>query len=76
MTIKLYLNGEKVRDGNIQAAEFINRGKSFRAIRFTDNNNHTDYYEPNGKSLRKTFLPRWTTLPCAVALIGVLLGAE
>jgi len=51
-----YLHGEKLHDGNILAAEFINQGRSYRAVRFTDSNNHTGYYTPDGKSVRKAFL--------------------
>lgn len=53
---ELYLNGEKLRDGNILAAEFISKDASYRAIRFTDSTGRTDYYAPNGKNMRKAFL--------------------
>ena len=53
---ELYLDGEKLRDGEILAAEFINRGKVHRAIRFTDAGGRTDYYSPDGRSMRKAFL--------------------
>ncbi len=53
---KLYLNGEEVEDGNIIAAEFINNGSAYRAYRYTDKNNKTEYYSPDGKSVRKSFL--------------------
>jgi murein DD-endopeptidase MepM/ murein hydrolase activator NlpD len=51
-----YLHGEKLRDGNILAAEFINQNRSYRAVRFTDSNNRVSYYTPDGKSVRKAFL--------------------
>ncbi|MCF6355896.1 MAG: peptidoglycan DD-metalloendopeptidase family protein [Candidatus Polarisedimenticolaceae bacterium] len=51
-----FLDGEKYRDGAILAAEFINRGKSFRAIRYTDETGRADYFSPDGKSVRKAFL--------------------
>ena len=53
---ELYLDGEKVENGNILAAEFINSGKIFQAIRYTDQGGNTDYYSPDGKSMRKQFL--------------------
>ncbi|HHH36928.1 MAG TPA: peptidase M23 [Gammaproteobacteria bacterium] len=53
---ELYLNGEKLRDGNILAAEFINRGRIHRAVRFTDDRGRSDYYSPDGRSMRKAFL--------------------
>jgi len=40
----------------ILAAEFINRGHTFRAIRFTNRHGETTYYAPDGTSMRKNFL--------------------
>ncbi|HKJ77578.1 MAG TPA: peptidoglycan DD-metalloendopeptidase family protein, partial [Gammaproteobacteria bacterium] len=51
-----FLDGEKLRNGPILAAEFINRGRVVRAVRFTDPSGHTDYYSPEGRSMRKAFL--------------------
>ncbi|MDX8380216.1 MAG: M23 family metallopeptidase [Gallionella sp.] len=51
-----YRNGALVKTGQIQAAEFINKGHVFRAIRFQDGMNQSNYYTPEGKSLRKAFL--------------------
>ena len=51
-----YSNGEPVRTGRIQAAEFVNQGHAYRAVYFQDDNNHGDYYTPEGKSVRKAFL--------------------
>ena len=51
-----YSNGEPVRAGRIQAAEFINKGESYRVVYFKDNNGHGDYYTPDGKGRRKVFL--------------------
>ena len=31
-----YLDGDKIDDGDILAAEFTNQGKTFRAVRFAD----------------------------------------
>jgi|SRR5690554_940788 len=50
-----FLDGEKVADGEILAAEFTNRGNTFRAIRFTDNNGDSRFYTPAGESMRKAF---------------------
>ena len=47
-----YIEGDFIGTGKILAAEFINQGETFQAIRFTDNN----YYTPKGKSMRKAFL--------------------
>jgi len=51
-----YSNGEPVHAGRIQAAEFINKGDSYRVVYFKDNNGHGDYYTPEGKGRRKVFL--------------------
>ncbi len=51
-----FLDGENIGNENILAAEFVNRGKSYHAIRYTDNGGKTDFYALNGKSMRKTFL--------------------
>ena len=51
-----YKDGEKVQDGPILAAEFINRGKSFTSVRYTHADGHADYYAENGDSMRKAFL--------------------
>jgi murein DD-endopeptidase MepM/ murein hydrolase activator NlpD len=51
-----YNNGELVGTGRIQAAEFINQGKAYRAVYFQTSANHGDYYTPEGKSTHKSFL--------------------
>jgi len=51
-----YLEGKKIRDGAILVAEFINQKRQYQAIRFTDKQNRTDYYTPEGLSMRKAFL--------------------
>ena len=51
-----YLDGEKLRDGDILAAEFTNRNKTYRALRYTDASGRSDYYTPDGKSMRKAFI--------------------
>ncbi len=53
---KKYRNGKYVRDGRILAAEFINKGRPYRAIYFEDAGVLGDYYTEDGKSLRKQFL--------------------
>ncbi|MFA6970972.1 MAG: peptidoglycan DD-metalloendopeptidase family protein [Gallionella sp.] len=51
-----YSNGALVKAGQIQAAEFINQGQVYRAVRFQSDANHSDYYTPEGRSLKKAFL--------------------
>lgn len=50
-----YLDGEKFDDGDILAAEFTNRGTTFRAVRYTDAEGNSHFYAPTGDSMRKTF---------------------
>jgi len=50
-----YLDGDKIADGSILAAEFTNHGKTFRAVRYTDDNDRSQYYSPKGDSMRKAF---------------------
>jgi murein DD-endopeptidase MepM/ murein hydrolase activator NlpD len=45
------LLGRPVRAGKLLSAEFVNQGKSFRAVHFG-----TGYYTPEGRNLRKAFL--------------------
>ncbi|MCW8828525.1 MAG: peptidoglycan DD-metalloendopeptidase family protein [Gammaproteobacteria bacterium] len=51
-----YLDGDKLRDGKILAAEFTNRGNTYRAVLFTNAEGQSQYYSPEGKSMRKAFL--------------------
>ncbi len=51
-----YSNGALISTGRIQAAEFINKGQSYRAVYFQSDAEHGDYYTPEGKSVRKAFL--------------------
>lgn len=45
------LAGRPVRAGRLLAAEFVNQGKTYRAVHFG-----TGYYAPDGENLRKAFL--------------------
>jgi len=51
-----YLDGHKVRNGNILAAEFVNNNKTYRSIRYTDAKGNTGFYDADGRSMRKAFL--------------------
>lgn len=51
-----FINGKKLKNGNILAAEFTNQGKTFKAVRFENNKGQANYYTPEGKSMRKAFL--------------------
>ncbi len=51
-----YINGEAARTGRILAAEFINQGRTHRAVYFQTSDFSGDYFSPDGKSMRKAFL--------------------
>lgn len=51
-----YNQGELFKTGNVLAAEFVNNGKTYRAIGFRDDSNQMQYFTPEGKSLHKSFL--------------------
>jgi murein DD-endopeptidase MepM/ murein hydrolase activator NlpD len=51
-----YDQGELIKSGEVLAAEFVNNGKTYRAIGFRDGNNQMQYYTPEGKSIHKSFL--------------------
>jgi murein DD-endopeptidase MepM/ murein hydrolase activator NlpD len=50
------LAGERLDNGNIVAAQFINRGEIYQAFHFTDSEGNANYYTPEGESMRGTFL--------------------
>jgi len=52
----LYKDNERIRSGRILAAEFINQGKSIKAVRYTNSSGDADYFSPEGLSMRKAFL--------------------
>lgn len=46
-----YLGGRPVRAGRLLAAEFVNQGRTLRAVHYG-----SSYYAPDGRNLRKAFL--------------------
>lgn len=53
---QVWQNGELVSDGGIVAAEFNNNGRTYRAIRYVDEDGRADYFTPEGLSVRKAFI--------------------
>jgi murein DD-endopeptidase MepM/ murein hydrolase activator NlpD len=47
-----FVDGEEIGTGKIIAAEFINQGERYSAIRHSDDN----FYTPEGRSMKKAFL--------------------
>ena len=52
----IWQDGKRLRDGNILAAEFVNQGRKYRAIRFKSPDGKVEYYTPDGLNVRKAFL--------------------
>ena len=55
---ELHLDGRRVRTGDVLALEFRSEraGKPIRAFRYTDSNGDTDYFTPDGRSVRRAFM--------------------
>ncbi len=53
---ELWRDGERLGEGDILAAEFVNQGRAFRAVRYRDPSGRVDYFTPDGKSVRKAFI--------------------
>jgi murein DD-endopeptidase MepM/ murein hydrolase activator NlpD len=51
-----YVDGIKVKDGKILAAEFSNSGKKYTALLYQRDNGDNTYFSENGKSLKKAFI--------------------
>lgn len=51
-----FLDGEKIGNGPILAAQFTNRGTTFEAVRYVDAAGESNYYTPEGRSMRRAFL--------------------
>lgn len=51
-----HLNGKRVGTGKIIAAEFVNDGKTYKAVRYTNKDGVSRYYTPDGRGMQKAFL--------------------
>ena len=51
-----FVDNEKYGDGEIIAASFTNKGKTYNAFRYVDNSGDANYFNENGVSMRKAFL--------------------
>lgn len=52
----IYVEGEKVKEGDIVAAQFENMGKTYTAVLYRDADGKKNHYAPGGRSMRKAFL--------------------
>jgi murein DD-endopeptidase MepM/ murein hydrolase activator NlpD len=53
---EVWQDGAYVTDGEIIAAEFNNDDQTYRAVRFIDEDGYSDYFTPEGESVRKAFI--------------------
>jgi murein DD-endopeptidase MepM/ murein hydrolase activator NlpD len=53
---ELFQDGKPLRTGNILAAKFVNDGREYHAVRYVDGQGRTEYFAPDGRSLRKAFM--------------------
>jgi murein DD-endopeptidase MepM/ murein hydrolase activator NlpD len=53
---QIYQDGKYLHDGEVLAAEFVNGGKVYQAVRFTADEGSVGYYTADGKPMRKAFL--------------------
>jgi len=51
-----YDDSGKPLGSEILAAEFVNQGQTYRAVRFEKPNGDVEYFTPDGKSMRKSYL--------------------
>ncbi len=55
---ELHIDDRRVGAGDVLALEFRSQraGEPVRAFRYTDSNGHTDYFTPDGRTLRRAFM--------------------
>lgn len=52
----IYRDGERLRSGDILAATFVNQGKRFTAFRYVFEDGRVEYFDADGRPLKKSFL--------------------
>jgi murein DD-endopeptidase MepM/ murein hydrolase activator NlpD len=52
----IYRDGERLRGGDILAATFVNQGKTYQVFRYTFADGKTEYYDAEGRPMKKSFL--------------------
>lgn len=53
---EIWRDGVKLRNGEVVATEFVNQGKPYRAARYRNGDGRSDYFTPEGRSVRKAFI--------------------
>jgi len=52
----IYHDGDKVGSRNLLAAEFINKKRVLRTLRYTFKDGRSDYFTPDGREMKKAFI--------------------
>jgi len=52
----IYHDGDKVGSKNLLAAEFINKKRVLRTVRYTFKDGRSDYFTPDGREMKKAFI--------------------
>jgi len=63
---EMWSDGAKLAEGEILAAEFVNQGKTYRAVRYQSSDGRVGYYTPEGLSMRKA----WVRAPLAFSRVS------
>ena len=53
---EFWRDGVRMRTGNIIAAEYVNRGRTYRAARYVDAEGNSDLFTPEGMNVERAFL--------------------
>ena len=53
---EIYHDGDIIGYQNLLAAEFVNKNKEFRAVRYTFKDGKSDYFTPQGREMKKAFI--------------------
>ncbi len=53
---ELYVDGEPIGTGNILAAQFVNRGTPYRAVRYVSPDGAVAYFDAEGRNKKRAFI--------------------
>ena len=53
---EVFHDGDRVGSHNLLAAEFINKNKKFRTVRFTRKDGKSDFFTPSGREMKRAFI--------------------
>ena len=53
---EIYHDGDKVGTQNLLAAEFINKGREFRTVRYVNKDGKADFFTPQGREMKRAFI--------------------